>query len=126
MPDSVRGAPFLDEVVPAWMQIYLENHYERMFRSEHELEGVELVEPHWDARLKRCRRTYLRFVRASIKKGMIVFLLGGNAKERVGVFFVKKAGKTSIRIILGCEKIEPKVSPTSGRRLVFCRELGAD
>ena len=60
-----------------------------MLRNVRELKGVKLVEPHWDARLEGCRRTFLRFMRALIKKGMIVFLPGGSAKERVGVFFVK-------------------------------------
>ena len=95
LPETVLGAPFLDEVIPAWMQIFFENSMERMLRSKHGLDGVKLVEPHWDARLKGCRRTYIRFVRALIKKGMIVILPGGSAKERVGVFFVKKTGKTS-------------------------------
>lgn len=55
---------------------------ERMLRSSDELKGEQLVEPHWGARLKGCRRTYLRFMRALIRKGMIVVVPGGHSKER--------------------------------------------
>ena len=40
LPESVRGAPFLDEVIPAWMQIVFGNSMERMLRDARELEGV--------------------------------------------------------------------------------------
>ena len=117
LPDTVRGAPFLDEVIPAWMQILFENSMERMLRSDHELKREELVEPHWDARLKSCRRTFLRFVKALIAKDMIVPLCGGQAKERVGVFFVKKAGKISIRMILDARRVNQRFRPPPGVEL---------
>ena len=115
--ETVLGAPFLNEVIPAWMQIFFENSMERMLRSKHELDGVKFVEPHWDARLKGCRRTYIRFVRALIKKGMIVILPGGSAEERVGVFFVKKSGKTSIRMILDARRVNQRFKPPPGVEL---------
>ena len=57
LPETVAGAPFLDEVLPSFMQIVLEDAMQRMIRTEQELEGVEFVVSHWDVKLKTCRRT---------------------------------------------------------------------
>ena len=78
------------------MLIVLEKAMERMLRSTQSFEGVELVKPHWDARLRGRRRKCSCFMKALLKVGIVSCLRGGSAKEDVGMFFVKKTGKNYI------------------------------
>ena len=75
-----------------------------MIRTEQKLEGVELVVPHWDVKLKTGHRTRNRFFKAMIKKGLVNILSGGGAREHVGMLFVKLAGKDKIRLIIDARR----------------------
>ena len=66
------GVDAQTKVMPADLHHYLENSMERMTRTASELEGCNLVQTHWDPRLRAHRPAYLRLVKHLMRLGRLV------------------------------------------------------
>ncbi|CAK0886357.1 unnamed protein product [Prorocentrum cordatum] len=97
LPDSLVGAPSVQEVVGPEASQFLEQNYERMLRTSTDFlerqESLPSITPYWDPVLSRSRRKFLRLMRALLRIGLVALLPAGSAQEHVGMFFVKKGEK---------------------------------
>ncbi|CAK0813206.1 unnamed protein product [Prorocentrum cordatum] len=97
LPDSLVGAPSVQEVVGPEASQFSEQNYERMLRTSTDFlerqESLPSITPYWDPVLSRSRREFLRPVRALLRIGLVTLLPAGSAQEHVGMFFVKKGEK---------------------------------
>ncbi|CAK0882805.1 unnamed protein product, partial [Prorocentrum cordatum] len=94
LPDSLVGAPSVQEVVGPEASQFLEQNYELMLRTSTDFlerqESLPSITPYWDPVLSRSRRKFLRLMRALLRVGLVTLLPAGSAQEHVGMFFVKK------------------------------------
>ncbi|CAK0901265.1 unnamed protein product [Prorocentrum cordatum] len=57
-------------------------------------ESLPPITPYWGPVLSRSRRKFLRLMRALLRVGLVTLLPAGSSREQVGMFFVKKMGKS--------------------------------
>ena len=108
LPESLDGAPFVDEAVPAEALHFLEEGYERMLRPVEEAAAEDAalgeIRPYWDPVLQRNRRKFLTLVRHLLRLGLVVALPAGSAREHAALFFVKKPGKSKCSVIVDARR----------------------
>ena len=97
------------DLAPPETQTYLDNFADLVERDSIELEALrakgDLVEPHWDERLKRDRLERMRLYQRLHKCGLLTYRR--RQKARVGIFCVKKKGDkpgNSQRLIVDCRQ----------------------
>ena len=74
--------------------------------AEYERLAIENpVTPYWDRTLRGCRRKYVRFARALIRRGLCSLHDPRAVRGRVGVFFVHKKTPGSLRLIIDARQV---------------------
>ena len=79
-----------------------------------ELDGCELVKPHWGPRLRLHRPAYLRFMRYLLKLEIVMAVAADSCHEQVGMFFVQKSGKSKLRLILDARRVNQRFRAPPG------------
>ena len=123
LPDSVEGAPLLDDVVAPCATHYLENP-ELMLRPEAEIRACDPPpQAHWDPGLQRSQKKLLGFYKHLLDIGLITLALGGTAVEQLGIFFVIKSGKDTIRLIIDARRVNRIFAAPPGISLASSESL---
>ena len=126
LPESVHDAPLLEDLLKGTPAAhYLDGvGAGRMLRAEDEISSCmrDLI-PHWDPTLKKDRRKRMRFYKHLIKIGMVIIAPAGSALQQLGIFFVKKAGETQIRLIIDARRCNGIFASPPGVDLVTSEAL---
>ena len=117
LPSSLEGAPELAAVLPAGEHHFLSDGLERMLRAPSEFNAREEAPPcFWDVRLRTSRALWLRVVKHLMDVGLVRALPAGVARERCGLFFVRKKNG-SLRIIIDARRANARFAAAPGVEL---------
>ena len=113
LPQAAGQSPELREILPDHALSYLEGYQERMLRPNSEVRDLEEqvghIQTYTDPALTRNRRVYCKFIRKLDSLKLLRYTRCPG--EFVGVFFVWKKGKKSIRMILDARRSNRRWHP---------------
>ena len=125
IPSDLSGSPFLDDVLPARLQPWVDGPLQRLVRDPSEFDPefeASLPAPYWDMALKRSHRKFIRLMRALLRIGLVRALPRGAALESAGLFFVHKAKKKSLRLIIDARRANARFRTPPG--VALCTSEG--